>query len=384
MRYGAAAATSIDLYVSEMAAHSQFRVEVIAECGDPPLPAAAVHALPRFAFAETQRRSRQIAALARRFARRRWWCSSICRRRRRCGRASARRSSCRSTISCASRAAPAGCATPRIGGAARQLNALAGLTFVSRAVLAEFERDWPEVTIPRRVVANGFDAAAWRPQADARTDGARGRARHAGERDCWRRRARWPRSCRATPIGRRPSSSPSRSAFPTISRRLARRWRRSDRRRDCWSAGRSRRSRRSTNGRRSRSRRRSGANRSAAPASRRTPAAPRSSPRAAAACARSAARRRSISPAVEPARIAEAVETLIVDEPLRERLAAEGRARVERLFDVRRVAADARRLLRRSDREGEPSPGGRRSARRLARRQPAAAATCAASRANCV
>lgn len=43
--------------------------------------------------------------------------------------------------------------------------------------------------------------------------------------------------------------------------------------------------------------------------------------------------------AVEPARIAEAVEALIVDEPLRERLAADGRARVERLFDVRRVSA---------------------------------------------
>jgi glycosyltransferase involved in cell wall biosynthesis len=44
--------------------------------------------------------------------------------------------------------------------------------------------------------------------------------------------------------------------------------------------------------------------------------------------------------AVEPARIAAAVETLIADAPLRERLAADGRARVERLFDVRRVAAD--------------------------------------------
>ena len=74
--------------------------------------------------------------------------------------------------------------------------------------------------------------------------------------------------------------------------------------------------------------------------------------------------------AVEPARIAAAVEALIVDEPLRERLAAEGRARVERLFDVRRVAADARRLLRRGDRAGEPSPGARQSARRLRRVSP--------------
>ena len=65
MRYGRAAATSIDLYVSEMATHSRFRVEVIAECDDWPLPAAAVHVLPQFAFAETQRRSRRIAALVR-------------------------------------------------------------------------------------------------------------------------------------------------------------------------------------------------------------------------------------------------------------------------------------------------------------------------------
>jgi glycosyltransferase involved in cell wall biosynthesis len=42
---------------------------------------------------------------------------------------------------------------------------------------------------------------------------------------------------------------------------------------------------------------------------------------------------------VEPARIAAAVEALIGDEPLRRRLAAEGRARVERLFDVRRISA---------------------------------------------
>ena len=63
MRYARSAATSIDLYVSEMAAHSRFRVEVMAECDGSPLPAAAVHVLPRFAFAETQRRSRRIAAL---------------------------------------------------------------------------------------------------------------------------------------------------------------------------------------------------------------------------------------------------------------------------------------------------------------------------------
>ena len=43
--------------------------------------------------------------------------------------------------------------------------------------------------------------------------------------------------------------------------------------------------------------------------------------------------------AVEPEPLAEAIETLINDEGLRSRLAAAGRARVERLFEVRRVAA---------------------------------------------
>ena len=166
MRYGAAAATSIDLYVSEIAAYSQFRVEVIAECGDPPLPAAAVHGLPRFAFAETQRRSRQIATLARRLA--------------------------PSAVVVQQHLPTAAALTTRIVAPiilqkhnflrvsrnsswlrdalhwrrARQLNALSGLTFVSRAVLDQFERDWPEVTTRRRVVANGFDAKAWRPRRE--------------------------------------------------------------------------------------------------------------------------------------------------------------------------------------------------------------------------
>ena len=153
MRYTQSAATSIDLYVSEMAAHSRFRVEVIAELSDRPLPAAAVHALPRFAFAETQRRSRRVAALV---------------------------GSLRPAAVVVQQHLPSAAALRvrvdapiilqkhnflRVSRSvswlrdashwrrARQLNALAGLTFVSRAVLAEFERDWPEVTIPRRRLA---------------------------------------------------------------------------------------------------------------------------------------------------------------------------------------------------------------------------------------
>ena len=47
---------------------------------------------------------------------------------------------------------------------ARQFAALAGITFVSRAVQDDFERDWPEVRVPRCVVANGFDPSAWVPR----------------------------------------------------------------------------------------------------------------------------------------------------------------------------------------------------------------------------
>jgi glycosyltransferase involved in cell wall biosynthesis len=45
----------------------------------------------------------------------------------------------------------------------RQLRRLAGITLVSEATLRRFESDWPQVTIPRRVVSNGFDFSAWRP-----------------------------------------------------------------------------------------------------------------------------------------------------------------------------------------------------------------------------
>jgi len=45
----------------------------------------------------------------------------------------------------------------------RQLSRLAGITLVSEATLDRFESDWPDVTIPRRVISNGFDFSSWRP-----------------------------------------------------------------------------------------------------------------------------------------------------------------------------------------------------------------------------
>src|SRR5882757_4467224 len=47
----------------------------------------------------------------------------------------------------------------------RQLQRLAGITLVSEATLRRFESDWPDVTIPRRVISNAFDFSSWHPSA---------------------------------------------------------------------------------------------------------------------------------------------------------------------------------------------------------------------------
>jgi glycosyltransferase involved in cell wall biosynthesis len=339
MRYARAAATSIDLYVSEMATHSRFRVEVMAESDDRPLPAAAIHPLPRFAFAETERRSRVVAALV---------------------------DSLRPAAVVVQQHLPSAAALrARIGapiilqkhnflrvsrGAiwlrdashwrrARQLNALAGLTFVSGVVLAEFERDWPEVTIPRRVIANGFDAADWRPERTReRTVLTVGRVTpEKGLLEAAQALAailpRHP-DWTATFVVSEPNRFPDyftafRAALAPLGpqarllvgrpfdevKALAER-----------------------------------AAIALAPSVWREPfgrTCLEAHAGGAAVVSSGSGGLREISgeaalylPAVEPARIAEAVEALIVDESARERLAAEGRARVERLYDVRRVAAE--------------------------------------------
>jgi glycosyltransferase involved in cell wall biosynthesis len=45
----------------------------------------------------------------------------------------------------------------------RQLKRLAGITLISQATLRQFESDWPDVAIPRRVISNGFNFSSWRP-----------------------------------------------------------------------------------------------------------------------------------------------------------------------------------------------------------------------------
>ena len=338
MRYARAAATSIDLYVSEMAAHSRFRVEVMAESDDRPLPASAIYALPRFAFAETQRRSRRVAALV---------------------------ESLRPAAVVVQQHLPSAAALrARVGAPiilqkhnflrvsrgtgwlrdashwrrTRQLNALAGLTFVSWAVLAEFERDWPEVTIPRRVVANGFDAAAWRPQPTReRTVLAVGRVTpEKGLLEAARAlAATLPRhpDWTATFVVSEPDRFPD--YFAAMGAALAPLGPQAR-----LLVGRTFDEVKALNER---------AAISLAPSVWREPfgrTCLEAHAGGAAVVSSGSGGLREISgeaalylPAVEPARIAAAVEALIVDEPLRERLAAEGRARVERLFDVRRVAA---------------------------------------------
>lgn len=63
-----------------------------------------------------------------------------------------------------------------------EFSRLAGITLISEATLRQFERDWPQVTLPRVVIPNGFDIAAWTPAFQrektvlmcARTDATKG------------------------------------------------------------------------------------------------------------------------------------------------------------------------------------------------------------------
>lgn len=166
MRYSLAAATSIDLFVCEVAAHSRFRVEIVAEMGEPALPAAAIHNLPAYGVANTLRRARFIAGLARGLA------PSAIVVQQHLPSASGVRALTRAPIILQKHnflRPPRRAKWARELSQwrhARQLNSLAGLTFVSQAVLEQFERDWPEVTTPRRVIPNGIDLEAWRPRAE--------------------------------------------------------------------------------------------------------------------------------------------------------------------------------------------------------------------------
>jgi glycosyltransferase involved in cell wall biosynthesis len=168
MNFSVARASSIDLFVSEVAACSRFPVEIIAEADEPTLPAAKLHRLPDRGFAATTRRARFVAALAAKRAPR----LVIVQQHLPSAAAIARRIDAPVLLQRHNFMRP-----PRaglIGGLlrrrqARALNALAGLTFVSEAAREEFAAQWPEVTTPRWVIPNGVDIAAWRP-AESRDD----------------------------------------------------------------------------------------------------------------------------------------------------------------------------------------------------------------------
>lgn len=166
MRYSLATATSIDLFVCEVAAHSRLRVEVVAESSDPALPAAAIHNLPAFGLAKTLRRARFIADLARGID------PSAIVVQQHLPSAAAVRALVRAPVILQKHNF---LRPPRNSRWARQIsqwrhtrqiNSLSGVTFVSDAVLAQFERDWPDVTTPRRVIPNGIDLDAWSPRVE--------------------------------------------------------------------------------------------------------------------------------------------------------------------------------------------------------------------------
>lgn len=338
MRYSRTSATSVDLFVCELAAHSRFRVEVVAEAGESALPAAAIHELPRFTLGKTQRRARLVAALTRALQ------PSLVVVQQHLPSAAAIEARMPFPVILQKHnflRPSRGLAWPSAASRwrrTRQLNALDGLTFVSETVLADFERDWPHVTTPRRVVPNGVNVDAWRPR-EQREKMALVVGRVTPEKGLLE-----AARALASVLPRHPEwtttfvvSEPER--FPDYFNALK------------------------------------GALAPLGPRARLIVGAPFAEVKTlneaaaivlapsvwrepfgrtcleahaggAAVISSGSGGLREISgeaaiyvPAVEPERLAAAVETLIVDEPLRIRLAAEGRARVARLFEVRRVAA---------------------------------------------
>ena len=162
MSYAREGATSIDLFVSEIVAHSRFRNVVVAEHAATRLEAAQVIDLPRYRFANGRRRALFVAREMRALD------PALLVVQQHLPSAAA-------IASHASQAAilqkhnfikaPRPGLLGRLGKQlhVRQFNRLAGITLVSEAVRADFERHWPEVAIPRCVVTNGIETALWRP-----------------------------------------------------------------------------------------------------------------------------------------------------------------------------------------------------------------------------
>lgn len=162
MAYARDRATSIDLFVSEIIAHSRFENAVVAEGAGPRLPAARVVDLPRYSIANTLRRAGFIAHAVRGLAPD----LVIVQQHQPSAAAIARRVAIPTILqkhNFIKRPRPGWIGALSKARHVAQLNALAGITLVSEAVKADFELFWPEVAIPRRVVNNGIETALWNP-----------------------------------------------------------------------------------------------------------------------------------------------------------------------------------------------------------------------------
>lgn len=162
--YSRVRSTSIDLYVSEMVGHSRLSNIVIAEQTSDALPAPCLIEMPSYGFARTMRRSRFIAA--------------------RVNKLNPDVVVIQQHIPSAARISklvdnpiilqrhnfversPSNDIISRYSYRLKteKLNKLAGITFVSGALLSDFEKQWPDVHVPRTVIYNGFDREQWNSQ----------------------------------------------------------------------------------------------------------------------------------------------------------------------------------------------------------------------------
>lgn len=163
-------ATSVELCVAGWVGGSRFResTTVVAEQGDSPLLSTSILRLPPFHRLVSWRLAHAVRLSAKRQG-----CDLIV---------------CQQHLATAARIAAFSpnipvvlqthnfVAPPRDGARSALANALTrrrlrrfgGMTFISEAARADFERNWPTISVPREVVSNGFDFADWRPSTERR------------------------------------------------------------------------------------------------------------------------------------------------------------------------------------------------------------------------
>lgn len=168
--YAASGATSIDLFVSELVRYSAAATTIVAQADGAPLDGDRFVELPVSPLAQSFRRMRVIAGEIRAHR----YDAVIVQQHVPSALAINRAVSAPVILQRhnfvkglkPSRLA-SGLLRPR---KIRAFNKLAGILFVSETLLANFERDWPEITIPRAVIYNGIDPDRWQPQPFRRQD----------------------------------------------------------------------------------------------------------------------------------------------------------------------------------------------------------------------